>query len=103
MVPARRFGPAALISTANYLAAHVSASPRSTYICPTAYGGRQWTLLLQFMGIVLDCVVLFSVEELLRKRRSGTSSVTGKAPVVIGVLLIVSRLNDSRTRGPANY
>jgi len=87
--PFRRFGPAALIATANYLAAHVSASSRSTYICPIAYGGRPWTLLLQCMGVILDCAVLFSIQELLRKRRSGTSSTTGKALVIVGALLIV--------------
>ena len=89
-------GPAALLAVAIILVSIVGASPSSTYICPTASGGRQWTILLQFVGLFLDCVVLISVKDLLTRRRNGASPRTDKAAVILGSILIVRCSKQSR-------
>ena len=86
----RHIGPPALIAIANVLASRVSASPRSTYICPIAAGTVQYTLLLQWAGLILDFLVLVSVGALLNHRRTSGPSRPGKAPYILGSLLIVS-------------
>jgi hypothetical protein len=82
-------GPAALMAVASVLASRVSATPRSTYICPIAMGGRQRTVFLQCAGLLLDFYILTSVGALLKKRRTSGSSRPSKAPVILGSLLIV--------------
>ena len=79
------------------LAARVSSSPRSTYICPTAWTSRQWVVLLQCIGLFLDYIVLSFTQTLLDQPRTPGHSAIGKTPMLLSSILIVGHPIQSCT------
>ena len=88
----RYFVPAIALSTALILGSETRYS-RSTYICPQAITGAQFTVLLQSLATLLDYGIFTLGSQLLEGLDMSSASGRPMAPVIVASILTVSPLH----------
>ena len=72
----------------NIIASYLVSSPRSTFVCDTYMGST--VLVIQLLSVALDIFFLQSIPILLQRLKDRGSGGLEAAPVLFGVLLLVS-------------
>jgi hypothetical protein len=68
--PTRYILPSLLLSISSFLVTLRTSALRSTYICPTATSAALLIPRLQFMGFLLDCILVLLLYRLIEEGRS---------------------------------
>lgn len=87
--PVKRVLPAVLLYSASVLTASLASAERSTYVCPLALNDRRKALLLQVLGVCLDCFVLTAIAELTGQRKKEATARSRNAPLIVGIIFSV--------------
>ena len=84
--------PAICLSIAYAFQAYATASPRSTYICPLSSNARITVPMLQILGVLLDCLLLISVESVVGVSVTEASSSYGLSLTFLSPIFLLSSL-----------
>ncbi len=87
---ARYVLPAALLTVGSILTSMGTDDVRSTYICP--HSAEKIIPFLQVSGALLDCFVLMSIEEIMKKTETNKFKGDSAVAKVVASVLLVSHL-----------
>lgn len=72
-----------------------AAFPKSSLVCPSAYGIRTWTLTFQYISVLLNVAIVVLLQRTLSHITDNKPNLCQYAPFLIGFLCIVGTVSFS--------
>ena len=85
----RHMGPAMLVSSASVYISTVVNNPGSTFICPRGISFAKWTPWLQWISLLLDCLILTKIRNLLSLWQEKKTERSSAGASILGAVFLV--------------